>query len=152
MGGWFEKILVHVEVLDPLANGYSRKNLKSLLDLVDEDGAKSNAQRLFWRWLDKQRWRKMMPQTFPYPGSPACMYNIRGKATSLKLTKLTSAKGICGPVGSISSCPILHWGMAHVLTQRDVTCICQSKHFTLTSKVTDCFFNFMCMLRCTKEP
>ena len=41
-----------------------RKNLKELLDLVSDDESGHNAQRLFWKWLDKQRWRKMMPLPF----------------------------------------------------------------------------------------
>lgn len=39
---------------------FTRKNLRDLVDLLSTQDEKNYA-RAFWRWLDKQKWRKMLP-------------------------------------------------------------------------------------------
>lgn len=40
-----------------------RKNLRTLVDLTAANDHR-NYQRTFWRWLEKQSWRSMLPQPF----------------------------------------------------------------------------------------
>ena len=44
-----------------------RRNLQRLVDLTAPDDHR-NYQRTFWRWLEKQKWRSMLPQPFMWLG------------------------------------------------------------------------------------
>ncbi len=41
-----------------------RRNLRDLVDSAPANGDNNNFQRTFWRWLQRQPWRKMLPQPF----------------------------------------------------------------------------------------
>ena len=43
-----------------------RQNLKNLVDLTPQSGDPNNHARTFWRWLRKQSWRRMLPETVAF--------------------------------------------------------------------------------------
>lgn len=59
-------VFIKVFAVDFLHHKSLRKNLKDLVG-IDETDTK-NIGRHFWSWLNKQKWRKMLPRPFPFLG------------------------------------------------------------------------------------
>lgn len=62
-----------------------RQNLRNLVDLLNHEDEKNYA-RAFWRWLDKQKWRKMLPVPLENLISQFVLLSLQGLQCCLILT------------------------------------------------------------------